>query len=241
MRTLALRLSITLALFYLLAISIEGLALIFSSNRTALDLFVFFKLGAIAALIAFAVAGARQRERALIAALAVSMVGDFLLVPKELGPFDESRLFLAGLLAFLVAHILYITLFLKNFARQKPSQFRRFSIALVIAVLWFLLSRLWPSLGPMRLPVVIYAVTLSAMVVVAQLSRFPTPVSLGALCFLASDAMLAISHFAHPFPASPPLIWITYYAAQFAICFGVVTTAQTEPSIVKKAPLRRGA
>jgi uncharacterized membrane protein YhhN len=234
MRTLSIRISLTLAMFYLLAISIEGLSLVFSLDRTAIDVFVIFKVGSIAALIVFA-ARAKSLEPLLISALSVSAIGDFLLAPKQLGPLGESQLFLFGLLAFLIGHLCYISLFLKNLAPGKVPQFRRFSIVLVVAVLWFLLSRLWPSLGGMRFPVVIYAVALSCMAITAQFSRFPAAVSLGALSFLASDAMLAISHFAHPFPASSrPLIWATYYAAQFSICFGVVTAIRPQ---IKDSPL----
>jgi uncharacterized membrane protein YhhN len=39
----------------------------------------------------------------------------------------------------------------------------------------------------------------------------------GAVLFIASDAMIAISKFRHPFPYSQQLVWITYYAAQFFI------------------------
>src|SRR4051794_18177677 len=102
MRTLSIRISLTLALFYLLAISVDGLSLVFSLDRTAIDVFVIFKVGAVAALIVFA-ARAQRREPLLIVALVVSMIGDFLLVPKQLGPLSESHLFLGGLLAFLVA------------------------------------------------------------------------------------------------------------------------------------------
>jgi uncharacterized membrane protein YhhN len=227
MRTLSIRISLTLALFYLLAISVEGLSLVFSLDRTSIDVFVIFKVGAIAALIVFA-ARARGRDRLLISALFVSMIGDFLLAPKQLGPLSESQLFLAGLLAFLVAQISYIALFLTNVARRQLPHFRRFSIVLVIAVLWFLLSRLWPTLGTMRFPVVLYATALCSMAITAQFSRFPATVSFGALSFLASDAMLAISHFSRPFPVSRPLIWTTYYLAQFLICLGVVAASRSK-------------
>jgi uncharacterized membrane protein YhhN len=238
MRTLPIRISIILALFYLLAISVDGLWLVFAFGRTAFDLLVVLKVGSVAAVVIFVVR-AKQREPLLIAALTASLVGDFLLVPKQLGPLGESNLFLAGLAAFLLAHCCYITLFSKNLAHCQPAPSRRFSIALVVAALWFLLSRLWPSLGGMRLPVVIYALALSTMVIMAQLSRFSFSVALGTLSFLASDAMLAISHFSHPFTASRPLVWATYYTAQFFICTGVLRA--TPASAIKKAPLRRGA
>jgi uncharacterized membrane protein YhhN len=55
-----------------------------------------------------------------------------------------------------------------------------------------------------------------------MLADLRTPLAgFGAVLFIASDAMIAISTFRHPFPYSEPLIWITYYLAQFLILRGV--------------------
>jgi len=222
MRTLLLRISVVLAVLYLLTVSVEGPSLVLAWNGIAIDLFAISKVGSILMLLWFA-ARAVPTHPALIGGLAFSDIGDFLLAAKHIGPWDEPKLFIAGLIAFLLAHLCYITLFVNN-ADRKTSQLRRFTITVVIAALWFLLSRLWPTLGSMRIPVVAYSLALSTMATTAQLSRFPAVVSMGALSFFASDAMLAVSHFAHPFPASRPLIWITYYVAQFLISAGVINS-----------------
>jgi uncharacterized membrane protein YhhN len=233
MRTSLLKISVALALLYLLTISVQGFSLVFSLNKNSVDLFAIFKVGSILLLILFVL---RSKAPApLIAGLSFSAIGDFLLAANKLGSLDEPRLFLAGLVSFLVAHLCYITLFAPNIARRKLPQFRRFSIVLVVAAFWFLLSRLWPSLGTMRLPVLLYALALSAMCITAQLSHFSSAVALGALLFFASDAMLALSHFGHHFSGSHPLIWSTYYAAQFLICTGVVS-AMRDRAIASTTP-----
>jgi uncharacterized membrane protein YhhN len=224
MRSLPLKISVTLALLFLLTISFQGLSLNFSLNTSSVDLFAIFKVGSILLLILFSARSGAPP--ALIAALSFSAVGDFLLAARQLGPLDESKLFLAGLIAFLGGHLCYIALFFRNLSRHQLPPLRRVSIVLVIAAFLLLLSRLWPSLGSIRLPVLLYAVALSTMAITAQLSRFPSSVAVGALSFFASDAMLAISHFGHPFTAHHPLIWTTYYAAQFSICTGVISAVR---------------
>ena len=78
------------------------------------------------------------------------------------------------------------------------------------------------SLGPLLLPVVVYALVLAAMAISAQLTELGNPLAaLGALCFVASDAMLAIGKFRGPFSGQEPLVWITYYLAQLLIFLGV--------------------
>ncbi len=81
---------------------------------------------------------------------------------------------------------------------------------------------LWPGLGPMRIPVLAYSLVLTAMALTAQWSRYGTVVAVGALSFVASDTMLAMSIFRHPFGGSRVLVWVTYYAAQSMIAAGVV-------------------
>jgi len=79
----------------------------------------------------------------------------------------------------------------------------------------FLLGR---SLGSMLIPVVIYSLVLSCM----GISAVGTPLAgLGALLFIASDAMIAISKFRGSFVGNEQLIWITYYPAQLLILRGV--------------------
>jgi uncharacterized membrane protein YhhN len=56
----------------------------------------------------------------------------------------------------------------------------------------------------------------------AMLADLGTPLAgFGALLFIASDAMIAISKFRGSFPGHEQFIWITYYSAQFLILLGI--------------------
>ena len=80
------------------------------------------------------------------------------------------------------------------------------------------------------IPVIAYALVLGAMAISAILADLGNPLAaIGALCFVASDAMLAISKFRSPFPGHEPLIWITYYLAQLFIFLGVARAYLRSP------------
>ena len=68
------------------------------------------------------------------------------------------------------------------------------------------------------MPVVAYSLVLSGMGIGPMLADLGTPLAgFGAVLFIASDAMIAISKFRHPFPYTEQLVWIVYYAAHFFI------------------------
>jgi uncharacterized membrane protein YhhN len=149
-------------------------------------------------------------------ALTFSSLGDALL---DLGP---DRFFIGGLLAFLVAHLIYILLFVRN--RARPLKPRGWQLALVAAVLIYsiLLSQwLAPSLGALAGPVMIYVCVITVMVVSAILAGFSKPwVCSGVILFLISDSILAINKFKSPVPLGGYLVWATYYLAQYGIAMG---------------------
>ena len=167
-------------------------------------------------------------------ALALGATGDFLLGVHRLGPLDAEKLFLLGLGAFLVGHLVYIALFCRflpsNWARH--SFLRELAMIAVLATLGLVLAMLQHSLGPLLIPVVVYALVLATMAITALLAEFGNPLSaIGGLCFVASDAMLAIDKFHGPFAGHWPLIWTTYYLAQLLIFLGVVRSHQCPPKI----------
>jgi uncharacterized membrane protein YhhN len=149
----------------------------------------------------------------LALALAVSSVGDVLL------DLDPKGLFVAGLSAFLTAHIIYTVLFARAW--------KRFRWAVIPVVLYALAFSIWlaPRLGPLTVPVSLYICVITAMASAAICSRLPLWVPIGALLFLASDSLLAAAKFAGPFPLRDYLVWGTYYAAQFSIAAGVLLSA----------------
>jgi len=182
---------------------------------------VILKVGSISLLILLAVF-ANPRGYLLISALVFSAVGDYLLAVSHLASLGPAQLFLAGLISFLIAHLFYISLFATARSNSFSAVRKVVCTVVVIAAVTTILV-LWPGLAEMRAPVLVYSIVLSAMVITAQLSRYSAAVAVGSLCFFASDTMLALSIFGHPFSGSQSLIWIAYYTAQLTITIGVTT------------------
>ena len=90
-----------------------------------------------------------------------------------------------------------------------------------------MLDLLWPHVGALRLPVVIYALVLVVMGwqaaeqwwVLRDGSAFLAMV--GALLFMLSDAILALNKFRAPIPQHDLIIMTTYYGAQLLIAWSV--------------------
>lgn len=169
--------------------------------------------------------------RMLLGALLLSGLGDALLIG------DGAAYFMGGLSAFLGAHLLYVGLFIQ-YHRANP----RFSasawvdqrtwpaILIPLGVLYFL----YPGLGDLLLPVVVYMTVISFMWLLAltsavrnrstestQASWSPTVLlSLGATLFVASDAVLAFEKFIAPFPGARLTVMGTYILAQLALVRG---------------------
>ena len=148
-------------------------------------------------------------------ALAFGALGDVLL--------DWSgSLFAAGLGAFLIGHLLYIGLFWTN--RPKPTRLSRgeTSIVLGLAVFATVMSvYLIPATGDMAPAVAIYMGAITGMVVSAVVLQLPERwLMVGALLFLISDTILAVSKFRSPVPGRALLVWPTYYIGQFLIALG---------------------
>jgi uncharacterized membrane protein YhhN len=151
--------------------------------------------------------------------LLVCSAGDFLLDAQALDP----RLFLAGLVAFLLGHISYIAAFTSTGLVHNPALG-----AGVLALPAGLVYYLYPFLpADMRIPVVVYASAIGSMGYCALTRRAAGDSesavtawhasAAGALLFLVSDAILAVDRFAHPFYNAKLAVMVTYYLAQLAI------------------------
>ena len=197
-----------------------SLIFLLASPLVASDWLVIFKVASIGLL---AVMGFRANAL-LGTALTFGAIGDLLLGVHRLGRLDADKLFLFGLGAFLTGHLVYIAMFRRylgrNWAPHKPA--RELGVMAVLVTLGLVLAMLHSSLGPLLIPVVIYALVLASMAISALLAELGNPLAaIGALCFVASDAMLAITKFRGPFAELGPLIWISYYLAQLLIFLGV--------------------
>jgi uncharacterized membrane protein YhhN len=148
----------------------------------------------------------------IVAGLVCSLAGDvFLMLPADR--------FVAGLGSFLGAHVCYIAAFAASGgAHVTPRLLVPFA-----AYSFLLVSGLWPHLGPVKLPVAIYAGVLAAMGWLAAerwrslRTRAAAGAAIGAVSFVASDSALALSRFVVPFGTSTAIVMVTYVAAQYLI------------------------
>lgn len=213
----------------LLAVSFAAsVVFLLANSRDSDDWLVVFKL---ASILPLAVLGFRVNSL-LGTALGFGFLGDFLLGVRQIGSLDAEKLFLMGLAAFLFGHLVYIAMFRKYRGAiwWKPGLPRMLGIVAIIVTLAWVLGFLRDSLGPLLIPVVVYALVLTAMAICGLLADLGNPLAaIGALSFVASDAMLAIGKFHGAFPGHGPLIWITYYLAQLLIFLGVACRHMRPP------------
>ena len=202
---------------WLLVLSIVAGALYLVTPHSAqFPVHVVVKALSIAPLAVLAFRVLHGGDRLLLgAALAFSSLGDVLLdLP--------GNHFVQGLLAFLVAHVLYIALFVGNWRR--PRMPGRAQVAMAAAVIMYsVLLFMWlaPGLGELVLPVTIYTGALTLMAVTSIMARFATPiVPFGAILFVISDSMIAAGRFRTALPLAGVLIWVTYYVGQYCIAVG---------------------
>lgn len=161
------------------------------------------KATASAAFLAVAVlasAGGRYAHLVL-AGLTLSAAGDVLLLGAG------RRAFLAGIAAFLLAHVAYAAAFAPA-ARVSPAVAVSLAVAGAAVVRW-----LWPHLGELRAPVVVYAAAITVMLLLALGVGSPLA-RLGAALFYLSDLTVARDRFVRPGLANRLAGLPLYYAGQ---------------------------
>ena len=158
--------------------------------------------------------GKRGRYGNLITGgLVLSAVGDLLLEWGE-------QTFLAGVLAFLFAHIFYTGAFFERTRAFKPVYAVPFAVwgILVYAVLL-------PNLGDMTIPVALYVAVICTMMWRAAAQTETKEASradaragaLGAVSFGLSDTLIALNRWYQPMPEVRYLIIALYWLGQLGI------------------------
>ncbi|MEP7380754.1 MAG: lysoplasmalogenase [Gemmatimonadota bacterium] len=138
----------------------------------------------------------------------------------------ESR-FVAGLLVFLLARLSYLAAFTRDGGFSWSGATGRPLAALGAT----LMAMLWPTLGPLRVPVLAYMLVLLVMAWQAlERSRRDAHegawwAAVGAVLFVASDAALGLARFRGDFPGSRSVVLGTYYLAQWMIATSVLVRA----------------
>ena len=159
-------------------------------------------------LLAFARAGDSPFDRRVLAGLCLSLLGDALLLSAR------RPAFLAGLVAFLLAHVAYAAAFAPGSATPP------WAALPILAALAAVLRWLWPHLGGMKGPVVAYTLVISAMLHLALgVARWQVPA--GAVLFYVSDLFVARDRFVRPGLPNRIAGLPAYYAAQLLFAAAV--------------------
>ncbi len=162
----------------------------------------------------------------LIQALVMSTLGDVLLLFSDI----NELFFISGLISFLIAHLIYIRLFLRKLNDSFSYTWVFSSLAFLGIYLYYFLSTMWDNLKTMKIPVTIYALVISIMLfVVIQLVaskslRKGEYVLLGAFFFVVSDSLLAWNMFYQEIAHGSFWVMSTYLFAQLLITSGWVSS-----------------
>jgi uncharacterized membrane protein YhhN len=172
-------------------------------------------------------AGPGQRSVWVLVALVFSCAGDTLLLFQQ-----DARFFIFGLVAFLIGHLFYVFAYRQHqhgVETDALGNVRKLRMAFPVLLAGIgLVVVLYPVLGGMRVPVIVYAAVIQVMVITAifRWGRTNNPsflmVLVGALLFMISDSMIAINKFYAPFNQAGFWIMLTYLSGQFLIVRGLL-------------------
>jgi alkenylglycerophosphocholine hydrolase len=174
----------------------------------------------------------------LMLAQLFGLAGDILLMLP-------SRWFLMGLGAFLVGHLLYISLLVWNiYLVVQVGGFKELSLGwvLLILIIWVaVLLSFYRFVAPksprltmpqlLWVPIQVYGWILSFLMIfsilaVVSVSYFSVPLlflPIGAILFNISDSLLAYDRFKRKMPKVRIWVMITYHLAQFSLAWGFLT------------------
>jgi uncharacterized membrane protein YhhN len=164
-------------------------------------------------------------SKILLFALMCSWIGDVIL----LFVYKGEIYFILGLIAFLISHVAYIYLFSKQEKRDKNKSNTLLYIGYLLVFVYFvvLLTILLPKLGGLKIPVIVYAIVITTMLLFAlkESQRWVSSgnkyILVGAIVFVSSDSILAIDKFYSPINQATFFIMATYIIAQYLIVTGI--------------------
>jgi uncharacterized membrane protein YhhN len=182
-------------------------------------------LVAAAALIPAAHSDLGARRGWFVVALVCCLVGDVLLMLPQ-------SLFIPGLVAFLAGHGFFIVGLLQPAATPTSPLFAFSATGLTLSVVIVLAVECLPGYAILRSlhrhgqsslvgPVCLYMAAILTMVVLAANVGRPAA-AFGAVCFLASDSLLATDRFVRPLRQGTLLVHVTYHLAQVLLVISLV-------------------
>jgi len=162
-----------------------------------------------------------KRTMLVVLALIFSWMGDLALMKD-----GENLYFMLGLGAFMLAQMTYTFIYYKS-TFQKP-EFQLMPLLPILTFTIFLLAFVLRNAPTeMQIPIVVYAVCITAMASMARLRMGLTSnfsfnwVMMGSLLFVISDSAIAVDKWYLPIPYDEVVIMSTYIAAQLLIVMGL--------------------
>jgi uncharacterized membrane protein YhhN len=149
--------------------------------------------------------------------LLASLAGDVALM------LPDPRHFMQGLGSFLIAHLCYIAAFTLESDGVTPLWY----IVPFLVYGALMLRWLWPSLGSLRAPVLLYVAVILIMAWQAANRWLETRESaallamVGAYLFVMSDSALAVERFRGSWRSAPFWVLSAYFAAQWFIALSI--------------------
>ena len=180
-------------------------------------------------LLLFSTTPIAPYKKLIVTALFFSWLGDVFLLVENMNPL----FFIFGLVCFLSTHIFYIIYFLRipssniSLLKRQPVLIASV-ICYGITLVWFL----FPYLGDLKIPVMVYAAVICTMLLCSlhiyfKVNKPANSLFLsGALLFVLSDSLLAVNKFYQPFAFAGVCIMLTYCAAQYFIVNGFIKQEQ---------------
>ena len=205
------KIKITFLIFVLVSI-LDIIGVIFKIPT----LIVVFKPLILLSLVVLYIVSSSERNKIYILALICSFLGDVFLI------FEGEFYFIAGLLSFLIAHLLFIRIVVKRLQKNLYSKI----VVSIIPFLTFylvLIFTLKNSLGELLIPEIIYGLTIAVFGMVSLIDYLNTKsikslyILIGAVIFMFSDAILAVNRFYKSEHTLEVLVMITYVFAQYLI------------------------
>ena len=195
---------------------ISAILTIIAKTRGSEKLQFIFKPAAMLAIISIAFVNSANPfsnyQILILLGLVFSAVGDVFLI-------KDDRFFVHGLVSFLIGHLFYVAAFY-----TQPN--------LIVGILYLgyviiFLTILWKNLGKLKIPVIIYSLTLAAMswfalgTTLANHNHHTFHAFLGSIVFIISDSLLACNKFKAPFRLAHVFVLGTYFLAQWLIALSV--------------------
>jgi uncharacterized membrane protein YhhN len=160
----------------------------------------------------------------MFAGLIFSWAGDVILEFSKV----NTNMFVAGLLCFLLAHIMYFTVFITTPGKNTILSSRLWLLLPVFVYGITLVTFLYRDLDGMKMPVILYTIFILSMLSGAINRREKVNqrsyllVLAGAILFVISDSAIAVNKFSLPFESSGIVIMSTYILAQYLIVMGYI-------------------